>query len=418
MSYVIKAVLSNPQCPECGQITIPFPIPNDQYGTIEMLQAMELELPATDYEMLDMMARLRLEPGKLPYVEVLKIRGEYDYLGRCIHEQPDIYQLNALARKLLEFTSMQEMAAFEGMVGKELEKGAIPIELPRLIDFAHSTDGCVIAGDAVTDFQLGRFLVENGFLSETENLPEAAVELLDFAKIGGEHREQEGGVYTSFGYVEQSLEIVRASKAMDFGPRKPAYTLLLNMMALPLGSGGQKGETVQLRLPAPEAQAREALEKLGKRDWNDIAVSILDSPIPELNHTMYFNGETPKLLELSRLLSELDARGQMTKYKAILAANDCRERSRMISLASAADAYFFEPKISGPGDVARDELGMILCDKDAETLLPHIDLAGYGRALLARDHARITGYGLVERRDDQPVLEEEQAPVQGGMEMM
>ena len=90
----------------------------------------------------------------------------------------------------------------------------------------------------------------------------------------------------------------------------------------------------------------------------------------------------------------------------------------MISLASAADAYFFEPKISGPGDVARDELGMILCDKDAETLLPHIDLAGYGRALLARDHARITGYGLVERRDDQPVLEEEQAPVQGGMEMM
>lgn len=31
MSYVIKAVLSNPQRPECGQITIPFPIPNDQY---------------------------------------------------------------------------------------------------------------------------------------------------------------------------------------------------------------------------------------------------------------------------------------------------------------------------------------------------------------------------------------------------
>lgn len=43
MSYVIKAVLSNPRRPECGQITIPFPIPNDQYDqTIEMLQAMDL----------------------------------------------------------------------------------------------------------------------------------------------------------------------------------------------------------------------------------------------------------------------------------------------------------------------------------------------------------------------------------------
>ena len=42
MSYVIKAVLSNPRRPECGQITIPFPISNDQYDqTIEMLQALD-----------------------------------------------------------------------------------------------------------------------------------------------------------------------------------------------------------------------------------------------------------------------------------------------------------------------------------------------------------------------------------------
>lgn len=43
MSYVIKAILSNPRRPECGQITIPFPIPADQYDqTIEMLQEMDL----------------------------------------------------------------------------------------------------------------------------------------------------------------------------------------------------------------------------------------------------------------------------------------------------------------------------------------------------------------------------------------
>lgn len=45
MSYVIKAVLSNPQRPEYGQVTVPFPfpIPVDQYDqTIERLQAIEL----------------------------------------------------------------------------------------------------------------------------------------------------------------------------------------------------------------------------------------------------------------------------------------------------------------------------------------------------------------------------------------
>ena len=42
MSHVIKAVLHNPSHPEYGQITIPFPIPLDEYDqTIEMLQAIE-----------------------------------------------------------------------------------------------------------------------------------------------------------------------------------------------------------------------------------------------------------------------------------------------------------------------------------------------------------------------------------------
>ena len=122
----------------------------------------ELDLPASDYEMLDLMERLRLEPGQLPYVEVLKVREQYDYLEKCIHELPDIYQLNALAKKLSEFTSTQDMAAFEGMVGKEIQKNSFPIPLPRLIDFAYSMEGCVLADGAMTDFQLGKFMVEIG----------------------------------------------------------------------------------------------------------------------------------------------------------------------------------------------------------------------------------------------------------------
>ena len=59
----------------------------------------ELELPARDYEMLDLMERLRLEPGQLPYAELLEVHEQYDYLERCIRQQPDIFQLNALARK-------------------------------------------------------------------------------------------------------------------------------------------------------------------------------------------------------------------------------------------------------------------------------------------------------------------------------
>ena len=376
----------------------------------------ELDLPASDHEMLDMMERLRLEPGKLPYVEVLKIHETYDYLDKCIREQPDIYQLNALARKLSEFTSVQEMAAFEGLVGMEIGKSAVTIEIPRLIDFAHSTDCCVVAADAMTDFQLGKFLVENGFIEDANGLPDSALALLDYGKIGREHRERENSVYTSFGYVERQSEIHCVSKTMDFLPGKPPYTILVNMAALPLAGGGRKPEVIQLRLPAPEEQLRETLEKLGKPDWKDVAVSIQDCALPCLNHEMYFNGETPQILELSHRLSELDAKGRLTRYKAILAAEDCSDLSRMISLAGMVDEYFFESKVSSPEDMARDELKVVIGDKDAETLMPYIDLHSYGRALLERDHATITGYGLVERENREQAME--QQPGQGGMEMM
>lgn len=380
---------------------------------------MELDLPASDYELLDMMERLRLEPGKPPYVEVLKILEQYDYLDKCLPEQPDIYQLNALARKLSEFTSTLDMAAFEGMVGVEMQKGAIPIEITRLIDFAHSTEYCHVAENAMTDHQLGKFLVENDFIADAVDLPDAALDLLDYGKIGREHREHSSGVYTGFGYVEVYGDTRHVSETMDFQPRKPAYTILMNVAAVPLGGGRiQAEDLIQLRLPAPEGQIREVLGKLGKQDWKDVAASIVDSPIPRLNHTMYFDGEVPQILELSQRLSELDAQSQLTKYKAILAANDCGDLTHALSLAGEADAHFFEPKISSPEDVARNELKVVICDKDAETLIPHIDLTGYGRALLERDHAVITGYGLIERASREQIQTMEDRPVQGGMEMM
>ena len=248
----------------------------------------ELNLPASDYEMLDMMERLRLEPDQLPYVEVLKFRTDYDYLERCLHEQPDIYQLNALARKLSELTSVQELAAFEGLVGKEI---AAAIEIPRLIDFAHSADCCVVAEDAATDFQLGKFLVKNGFIEEANGLPDSMLALLDYAKIGREHRKTGGGVYTGYGYVEQQSEVHCASKNMDFQPKKPEYTILLNMAAMPLNGGGRKAEVAQLCLPASEEQMRETLETLGVTGflYNPACTAVQAEPavteIPGTKHT-------------------------------------------------------------------------------------------------------------------------------------
>ena len=378
----------------------------------------ELGLPASDYEMLDLMERLRLEPGQPPYLEILRYDEKYDYLEKCIQDLPDIYQLNALARKLAEFTSSQDMASFEGLVGKEMENGDESIELSRLIDFAHSTDCCYVAEGAETDFQLGKFLVENDFIEEANGLSESMLALLDFGKIGREHREQEDGVYTSFGYVEQHSEIHHVSETMDFQPRKPDYTILLNMAARPLNGRIQDIDILRVRLPAPAEQMQEVMGTLGTNDWNDVVVSILDCAVPERKHEMYLDGELPQLMELAQCLSELEGQGKIPKYKALLAAKECNDLTQMVDLAATVDEYILEPKISAPEDVARGELNVILCDQDAATLLPHIDLIGYGRALLERDQAMITVYGLLERNKSQMVQDMGQKNDPGGMVLM
>lgn len=144
---------------------------------------------------------------------------------------------------------------------------------------------------------------------------------------------------------------------------------------------------------------------------------ILDCPIPAWNHRMFLCEEVPEVIQLAEKLRQLDTEGKLIRYKAIQAAVDCEEVADMEVLTAEVDDYFVDASIHTPEDVARSELSVVLCSVDEETLLPHIDLDGYGRTLLKRDHSMVTGYGLVERKDHQPVQRMEHRSQQGGMEM-
>ena len=368
----------------------------------------ELDLPASDYEMLDAMERLRLEPDEPVYLEAVECADGFDYLRIGQVTNPtDVFQLNVLARQL-EKLEVQGMAAFEGLVGMDIQKEQIPISISRLIDFACSADCCHVVEDAATDYALGRFLAENGFVPEAEDLPEAAFELLDFGRIGKEHRESEGGVFTGFGYVELHSEVHHVSDTMDFQPRSPAYTILLNMAPPPFVRKIDPEDMIQMRLPAPEGQMQEALKKMGVSDWKYVDSSIQDCVLPQLINEFYMNGEIPQIAELAQCLSQLDARGEMPKYKALLATMDCKDLSRMVSLAGTVDEYIFNPKTSCPEDVAMSELRVMVGNDEADAFARYVNLQAFGLSLLERDHAVITGYGLIERQNGQPIQAMEQ----------
>ena len=186
---------------------------------------------------------------------------------------------------------------------------------------------------------------------------------------------------------------------------KPAgHTILLNMAALPFVRKIEPEDMIQMQLPAPEEQIQAALEKLGAKDWNDVAASIQDCAVPQLIHEVYLNGEVPQIMELAQCLQELDAQGELPKYKALLAADDCgRDLSRMIAFAAKMDEYIINPRTSCPEDVAMSELRVMIGNAEADVFAQYGDLVSFGRSLLERDHSIITDYGLIERQDGQPV---------------
>ena len=128
----------------------------------------ELELPATPWELVDAMDRLRLSEGQEPYWQVEDM-GRYEFLAPHL-DGYDLYQFNALAEKLRTFGDV-DAVAFEGLVQMELnnlyQNNGGELTLRRVLDLAYSVDCChVVPGFSLPcsgiGFQFGSSLDLHG----------------------------------------------------------------------------------------------------------------------------------------------------------------------------------------------------------------------------------------------------------------
>ena len=126
----------------------------------------------------------------------------FDFLSKHLDGKYDLPGLNALAEKLSELDERQTT------------------------DLAYSTVCCHVVGEVLNDTQLGRFRAENGFVPGLDGLPDEVFELLDFERIGREHRQSEGGILVERtadhpgGYVERHSDLVQAYKEINEQPEE------------------------------------------------------------------------------------------------------------------------------------------------------------------------------------------------------
>lgn len=367
-------------------------------------QSCELGLPAMPYEFLDALELLQMPIGGKPDWEIIE-HTDFQYLHAHLTGECDLYQLNALADRLARLDERQK-AAFEGLFQVEVSKKYGPIQISTVIDLAYSTDCCHVLREVRNDSQLGRFYAENGFMPELASVPDKVIQMLDFEKLGRKARMDEGGVFSSRGYVTQDSDLEQVYDTLDLQPHRPDYAILIEI------SNGEK--RVPLELPASSQAMDTALDAIGAETWRGVQIYCLDCAAPDLKDVV---DKAVSIAHVNRLSEHLARLGpeNLLKYKAVLAMekpSDINEASR---LAGQLDKYFVELDVRSIPKVAENELRLALGDEAAEFLLPCVNLWRYGEALTRKYGSMVTEYGLVERRKGQTMTEQ---PQRGGMEMM
>ena len=367
-------------------------------------------LPLTAYEMLDTLDKLRMTPQDQPDWEICEFlahRELHDWIG-----SGSVYELNALCTRLAELNT-QESTVFEGLVAMEKEKDAKIIPMHRLLDLAYSTGQCHLLDDVHNEEQLGRFAAENGFVPNVEMMSDALFEMLDFRQLGERFMRNEGGVIVRGGYVAQDGDLAQdVWKTMDFVPHKPDYTVLVELIYT------DPEQSTTLALPASPSEMDAALDRVGAAKWSDVSCICIDCRVPALDEMI---SDADNIAHANRAAEYLDRllEAEFPKYKALLAALDITELHEALDLTQRLDEYLLAPEQASFEDIARGQLAIIMGEQEMETLLPHVNLYQYGRALQDRYQSVLTEYGSVERADNQPLMavQKQEQPTMGGMEM-
>lgn len=355
----------------------------------------ELELPATPWELVDAMDRLRLSAGQEPYWQVEDM-GRYEFLAPHL-DGYDLYQFNALAEQLSTFNAADAIA-FEGLVQMEIDE----LTVQRMLDLAYSVDCCHVVPEVRDDTALGRFYVENDFLPELEKVPDKVLEMLDYEKIGKMMRQGENSVITPHGYVERHSELKQAPADLGKPPRKPAY--MMRFLC------SNEHQTVPLNLPASQAELNTVLTRLALDNWQEAYLECEDTAMPEMwSFTDMAYDSMEQINRFAQCLEELDRNNELIKFKAVAGQLDISGLDDMFALAEHLSEYALEPGLHSLEELAREELSVIVSDPDRDLLTRHLNMEAYGADLLWRDQGLFSDYGYICRPDGQPL----QAPRQG-----
>ena len=302
-------------------------------------------------------------------------------------------------------------------------------------NLTYNTDICCFAPRVSNHEELGAFLYANEMLSneamalldtteEGSGFQERLLELL-----GEQHQEDHGGVFTDFGYAELGGEIkdiyVCQSNETACFHRSDAPVMLEVRKGFFNDPSYDNDKTAVLNLPAADAGIWRAVEKVDAASVDECAFRCVDCLIPFLrdaiNNAIDDEDGIEQADEFAKRLAQIEREwpeSDMVKYKALLSVVDHPSLQDATRLMGEIDQYELRPEVAQTWGYAE----MMFREKYSalpEELFQTPQAAQIGQKMLDDRLGVITEYGLIRRKDGQPlpVFQPEQEIGQG-LEMM
>lgn len=359
-----------------------------------------LWLPATDYQLLDVIDKLDIVEEAKPYIAIYQYGDGFQNLSDIIEKDGlNLFELNALARRLSQF-ELEDIIALHALVLTRMEREECNIPIRELLDLAYSTNCCEVRPGVDTYKELGHFYVENDLVPELKDVPEEALPFLNYEKIGRKLSVEECGMLVPGGYVTQTSDLKEVSENMEFAPPPtPDYTILLEISKGHFDDPTYDNDkTVRLPLPAEPAAMDAALTAVDAWDWREVSFHCLDCRAPSLIPHIEGDDNIAHINRLAQILKEMDGK-ELRKFKAVLEATEEFSVLGAIHIASVLDEYLCSPQIMYPEDMAKDFLASSMGERALDTLSHFVNLYDYGEALMKEQNCVQTEYGMVSRDD-------------------
>ena len=367
---MFQAVLSNPDHPDYGVVTIPFPIPHDQYAhCMELLEALEIgDAVKTD-------------------CKVEKIDSFYTILKRTEMLTVNVDELNYLAKRLDSFDT-GEAAQFQAMAHK--------LELFELKDLINLTFCCQQA-TVITDFSdlaaVGRdhYMNLHGGSASVDEL-----NALDGEETARQLIESGSGTISPYGVVyDNGMKLEQVYDGRFF----PCYYYKPNVITVAVTSKAKPEDTEHITwlfLPMVQEEIDRALLRGGITDPADVRLRLEDSQLPnEVDVLLDMEYETlSDLNELAETMGGL-SKADMEKLGAVVMLAEPKSAAQIKNLAESLDLFDFAPGAHTP-----EEYGKYMIRQSGrfdydENLDAFYDYEKYGTERMNEEDGMFTDRGYI-----------------------